>query len=129
MSGAEDDRVDPNVALTEVRRLLARGRFEDLTPTDSHRLVDLVEGLDGWLAAGGFLPERWRERRVPPGTTGTDQSWWQVRPNELAWRYGCDADRLRDDINPEDLSEWQFDLVMAALAVCRERTARMRIPK
>jgi hypothetical protein len=59
----------------------------------------------------------------------TQQPWWQVRPSELAWRYGCDADRLRDDINPEDLSEWQFDLVMAAIAFAEERMARMRIPE
>lgn len=57
------------------------------------------------------------------------QPWWQVRPDELAWRCGCDADRLRDDINPEDLSDWQFDLVSAALAICEERTARMTIPE
>jgi len=59
----------------------------------------------------------------------TDQPWWQVRPSDLAWRYACDANRLRDDINPEDLSEWQFDLVMAAIAFAEERTARMRIPE
>ena len=29
----------------------------------------------------------------------------------LAWRYGCDPDQLRDDINPEDLG-WQFGFVM-----------------
>ena len=59
----------------------------------------------------------------------TNQPWWQVRPSELAWRYGCDADRLRDDINPEDLSEWQFDLVMAAIAFAEEHMARMRTPE
>lgn len=59
----------------------------------------------------------------------TQQPWWQVRPSELAWRYGCDAEKLRDDINPEDLSGWRFDLVMVAIAFAGERTARMRIPE
>jgi hypothetical protein len=59
----------------------------------------------------------------------TNQPWWRVRPSELAWRYGCDADRLRSDINPDDLSEWQFDLVMAAIAFAEEQIARMRIPE
>lgn len=59
----------------------------------------------------------------------TERPWWQVRPDELAWRYGCDADRLRDAINPDDLSDWQFDLVMEALAICADRTATMTIPE
>lgn len=50
-----------------------------------------------------------------------------VRPNELARRYGRDADKLRHDIDPEDLSEWQFDLVMAATAFAEERTAKMEV--
>lgn len=123
--------MDPNAALGEIRTILRRGRFEDLSPTEAHRLVELVEGLDGWLATGGFLPQRWEERHIVnlPVLPGPKQPWWQVRPSELARRYGCDADRLRDDINPEDLSEWQFDLVMAAIGFADERMARMRIPE
>src|SRR5438132_106185 len=122
--------MDPNATLEEIRRLVRRGRFQDLSPIGSHRLVELVEGLDRWLAGGGFLPRSWEEGIVRPATRPSlNQPWWQVRPSELAWRYGCDVDRLQGDINPEDLADWQFDLVMAALVVCEERTARMRIPE
>ena len=59
----------------------------------------------------------------------TGRPWWQVRPDALAWRHECDADRLCDAINPEDLTDWQFGLGLAALAICKDRTARMTIPE
>jgi hypothetical protein len=107
--------LDPNATLEEIRSLIRRGRFQDLAPTDSHHLVELIEALDTWLAGGGFLPARWL-------------SWWWVRPSELAARYGFDADKLRDNVNPEDLNDRQFDLVMAALRLCDERTGQMTVP-
>lgn len=55
--------------------------------------------------------------------------WWQVRPSELAGRYGFDADRLRDAIDPEDLSDWQFDLVTVAISICEARMGRMTTPE
>lgn len=57
------------------------------------------------------------------------EQWWWVRPSELAARYGFDADQLRDDINPEDLNDRQFDLVMAAIRLCDERMSGTRIPE
>ena len=59
----------------------------------------------------------------------TDERWWWVRPTELAARYGFDADQLRDDINPEDLNDRQFDLVMAAIRLCEERTGQVTVPE
>ncbi len=35
----------------------------------------------------------------------TNQPWWQVRPSELAWRYGCDANKLRDTSDRQRLME------------------------
>jgi hypothetical protein len=63
------------------------------------------------------------------GIVRTHQPWWQVRPGELARRYGCDSDRLHDAVDPDDLSDWQFDLVMAALTVCEETMASIKTPE
>lgn len=62
--------MDPNAALAEIRGIIHRittgngGQWqgEDLKRQDRDRLVDLVEGLDGWLSAGGFLPSAWERR-------------------------------------------------------------------
>ena len=121
--------MDINATLAEVRAILKRGRFEDLTPPDSHRLVELVEALDTWLAGGGFLPGRWLAAPRLPASAERDERWWWVRPTELAARYGFDADQLRDDINPEDLNDQQFDLVMAAIRLCEERMSGARVPE
>jgi hypothetical protein len=121
--------MDPNATLAEVRAILNRGRFEDLTPTDSHHLVELVEALDTWLAGGGFLPTAW----LTPGRWGAnaeiDERLWWVRPVELAIRYGGDADKLLDALQPEHLNDRQFDLVMAAKAICEAWTAVMTTPE
>jgi hypothetical protein len=59
--------MDPDAALDELLALV--DRIETLGgtrvpaaafPEDVGRLIELVEGLDGWLTAGGFLPSRWR---------------------------------------------------------------------
>ena len=47
--------------------------------------------------------------------------WWQVRPAELAARYGFDADELMGAIDPEDLPDWQLALAFDALELCQER--------
>jgi hypothetical protein len=121
--------MDVNATLAEVRAILSRGRFEDLTPTDSHRLVELAEALDTWLAGGGFMPARWLTISRLPANVEHDARWWLVRPSELAARYGFDADKLRDDINPEDLNDRQFDLVMAAVRLCEERMSGTTVPE
>lgn len=63
--------MDPNAALAEIRQILARrSRLENMSPEqwlddmddlldDQLRLLELVEGLDGWLSKGGFLPDAW----------------------------------------------------------------------
>jgi hypothetical protein len=114
----EDVTIDPDATFKEIQTL-------------ARRLAELARNLDAWIAAGGNPPSSWQETTIidPQDRTTTNQPWWQVRPSELAWRYGCDADLLRDDINPEDLSEWQFDLVMAAIALAEERMARMSTPE
>ncbi len=51
--------MDPNACLEEIRTLagrLADGRGDE---HDAMRLAELVDGLDGWLARGGFLPTAW----------------------------------------------------------------------
>jgi hypothetical protein len=110
--------IDPDATFQEIQTL-------------ARRLAELARNLDAWIAAGGTAPSSGEETTIIDAQvrTTTKQPWWQVRSSELARRYGCDADRLRDDINPEDLSEWQFDLVMAAIAFAEERVGRMRIPE
>jgi hypothetical protein len=48
--------MDPNAALSEIRRIIANPEGPDV---DLFRLVELVEGLDQWVSRGGFLPEGW----------------------------------------------------------------------
>lgn len=52
--------MDPNAALEEIRALIAASEPEDL----DDRLVELIEGLDGWLTRGGFLPRQWARGQV-----------------------------------------------------------------
>jgi hypothetical protein len=56
--------MDPDVALDELRELAEQLR--DLGPEqalddlgDISRMVELFNGLDGWLSKGGFLPAAW----------------------------------------------------------------------
>lgn len=58
--------MDPNECLREIRelkmRLLAQDDNEEPhDPIDVARLLELVEALDGWITAGGFLPEAWKK--------------------------------------------------------------------
>lgn len=61
--------MDPNAAYEEIKRIMARiesntdkGRVP-LAPSDASRLVDLWDGLDGWLKSRGFLPDAWKGGR------------------------------------------------------------------
>jgi hypothetical protein len=58
--------MDPNACLREMLEITAD--FDKLEDDEAliaaNRLVDLVDGLDGWLSKGGFLPTRW-ERFLP----------------------------------------------------------------
>jgi hypothetical protein len=56
--------MDPNAALEEIRHLLrVHAEREEIPAEDVARFFDLVEGLDGWLRKGGFLPNGWLEAR------------------------------------------------------------------
>jgi hypothetical protein len=61
--------MDPNANLKEqlelveqLQRTMERGDTH-FDPEDVARLCELVEALDGWIAGGGFLPERWNNLR------------------------------------------------------------------
>ena len=59
--------MDPDAALEELldltRPLLNLGDTEPgPTPATVSRIVELVDALDGWLLAGGYLPRRWAGR-------------------------------------------------------------------
>jgi hypothetical protein len=59
--------MDPEAALDELLALIDRIQplsgmhlTSRVLSQDIGRLVELMDGLDGWLTAGGFLPARWR---------------------------------------------------------------------
>lgn len=56
--------MDPNTALTEIRRIASSlNDREEYPPEQVTRLLELVGGLDGWLTGGGFLPTAWERKR------------------------------------------------------------------
>lgn len=64
----EDEDMDPNVALEEIRRLIETCLDSSVptkpTPKEAFlELAELVDGLDGWLSKGGFLPDAWEANR------------------------------------------------------------------
>jgi hypothetical protein len=65
--------MDPDAALDELLALVDRmTTLADmhLPPRviahDMNRMIELVEALDGWLVAGGYLPSRWHPARRTP---------------------------------------------------------------
>jgi hypothetical protein len=59
--------MDPDAALEELLGLtgplLNLGDTEPgLMPATAGRIAELVDALDGWLLAGGYLPRRWAGR-------------------------------------------------------------------
>lgn len=55
--------MDPNAALNELRELAAEClRNADTRDPNAVRVAELIEGLDGWLHGGGFLPARWERK-------------------------------------------------------------------
>jgi hypothetical protein len=59
--------MDPDAALEELLHLT--GPLLDLGDTEpapasvtASRIAELVDALDGWLLAGGYLPRRWAGR-------------------------------------------------------------------
>jgi hypothetical protein len=49
--------MDPDQTLAEIREIL-----EQEIDRDHDRLVELVDALDQWLFAGGYLPHDWKWR-------------------------------------------------------------------
>lgn len=59
--------MDPDAALDELVALLDRVHIlaethlpPTITAEDTRRILELIDGLDGWLTSGGFLPTRWK---------------------------------------------------------------------
>jgi hypothetical protein len=60
--------MDPDAALDEVlaavdriTQLVEEERLSDQPGAEQIlRIAELVAALDGWLTAGGYLPQRWR---------------------------------------------------------------------
>ena len=59
--------MDPDAALDEL--LTLHDRIQALPEVrlsprvaaqDIHRMLELVDALDGWLTSGGYLPDRWK---------------------------------------------------------------------
>jgi hypothetical protein len=56
--------MDPDAALKEMRALVEEV-LHDNNPSEeaAERLSELVEGLDGWISRGGFLPTAWQPKQ------------------------------------------------------------------
>lgn len=54
--------MDPNANLERIRVLVRNALRGDGDDDETAELADLVEGLDEWLSAGGFLPKAWERR-------------------------------------------------------------------
>lgn len=56
--------MDPNAALSRMREISSEAK--EPAADDAallSELVDLVDGLDGWLLRGGYLPRDWATGR------------------------------------------------------------------
>lgn len=51
--------MDPNEALAEIREIC----IGNPASIDGDRLAELIQGLDGWITNGGFLPTDWQGSR------------------------------------------------------------------
>lgn len=55
--------MDPNATLAECRSIAARLTMRVISESerlaDGYRLAELMEALDNWLTASGFLPDAW----------------------------------------------------------------------
>jgi hypothetical protein len=62
-----DGLMDPDAALTELRNLATLAANLEPSDPDAHeiatRMGEVFDGLDGWLAGGGFLPADWMKGR------------------------------------------------------------------
>jgi hypothetical protein len=56
--------MDPDTALDRMRAAAARILDREVVDQDADDLAEAFEALDGWLRAGGFLPQSWSD--LPP---------------------------------------------------------------
>jgi hypothetical protein len=61
--------MDPNATLREMleiakRRILDTASDRPGTEDDFDRLAELTITIDGWMAGGAFIPDRWNQRRA-----------------------------------------------------------------
>lgn len=71
---ADPPSFDPNRNIEKQRAIVARMLNHSATvpcscnrcSIDGARLAQLVVDLDGWLCAGGTLPDTWRKAKVGP---------------------------------------------------------------
>jgi len=84
--------MDINETLRNVREL-ATAVLDAGDPRDAAELASAVDDLDGWLSAGGFLPEAWNAIRhttpdnepqtVDSASPGNTQTWQAFRRSQL----------------------------------------------
>ncbi len=87
--------MDPDANLAEQRKLVARLLSERITVMDSStfgtRLAELVNALDGWIVANGFLPASWRpdEPELPERDPIDDNRYTPPDSRALAEALAC----------------------------------------
>jgi len=57
--------MDPNEALKQIRLIINNLDEEGEKWDDTHKLKELFDGLDNWIANGGSLPDDWIIPRLP----------------------------------------------------------------
>lgn len=57
--------MDPNAALAEIRSITSNLALNPELAGEAAalRLAELIDGLDGWMSSGGFLPNDWQAGR------------------------------------------------------------------
>lgn len=88
--------MDPDEALRIIRALIAEARKPGdyvLTDDETEQLVEHVEALDGWLTAGGFLPQPWATARADNRPRG-------IRGNVVSIAAECQ--KCGEGFNPSD---------------------------
>lgn len=53
--------MDPNEALKQIRMIINNLDEAGEKWDDTHKLKELFDGLDNWIANGGMLPDDWKK--------------------------------------------------------------------
>lgn len=89
--------MDPDAALTEIRRLITEGEFETA--------AEHFEGLDAWISRDGFVPHDWQHRQSPAMIVVDDATQLHsIRgafnvPDARKVRVWIDGDRVKFKVN------------------------------